>query len=296
MTRDKKQTVLTTKLGQHMAESAGVRPIGEDRYLGFIPSDTNSGEMALDRIIEDDSQPRKHYDQDSLKQFAAHLKIHGVQTPIQLRWNDRHQKWQIVFGHRRYRASIEAGLKTIPCTFVDEKTDEPTIRIRQLVENCQRENLGAMEMARAIDALQKLTEWSNRRLGNELGMSHVSIGRYLELLVLPDEVQQKVDNGELALSTAIDLRKLQGKLQQKKIANEIVQQKLNRNQAKQLVEQTLDSSLETPSSSPNKSKKKEVLLQNINITIYRNPDASDILIQKELLAAAAQIDSEKSET
>jgi ParB family transcriptional regulator, chromosome partitioning protein len=289
-----KQAKLMSSLGQNIAESSGAAP-SSDRYTGFAPSETASGEMMLDCIMEDENQPRKHYDEQSLKDFAEHLKIHGIQTPIQLRWSEERNKWLIVYGHRRYRAARIAGFKTVPCSFASDDTDESTIRIRQLVENCQREDLGPMEMAVAIDALSKLTKWNSRRLGEELGMSHVSITRYRNLVQLPEEIQHQVRNGELAPSVAMDLLKIKDATKQKNMGRKIAQHKLNRQQARQHIVAEADPSVSGTVARPI-ARQKEILTQNNNIAVYRNPDVSDFQIQKELLAAAALLDPQKSET
>ncbi len=287
-----KQSKLIRKLGKHMEESAGATQIVNDRYEGFSPGQSASGEMALERIMEDENQPRKHHDEESLLAFAEHLKIHGVQSPIELRWSESHRKWLIVFGHRRYRAAKLAGFKTIPCMFGGDGMDESTIRVKQLVENCQRENLLPLEMARAIKALGESTQWSNREVGKELGYSHVSIGRYLDLLKLPDELQLKVNAGELALTTAVEILRIKDKKLQESIGHEITTagEKLTRSQARQIIGRT---SQENDSASTARRKEKLLLTQNINVTIYRNPNVGDAKIQKELLAAAAQLDPEK---
>lgn len=131
-------------------------------------------------------------------------------------------------------------------------------------------------------------------MADELGFDHRTIGRYLNLLKLPKDLQERVDEGELAPSVAIDVLRLKDETQQKKMGHEIAQQKLNRNQAKQVIDQALES--ETGPAIVSKPKEKQLLIQNANITVYRNPDANDAKIQKELLSAAAQLDPEKAES
>lgn len=294
MTSDKSARLIET-LGGHMQESAGTTAASDDRFQGFIPSDSASGEMALDRIIEDVDQPRKSYDEQSLKEFAEHLQHHGVQQPIQLRWSEQYGKWLIVYGHRRFRAAKLAGMQSIPCSFAAEETDETTIRIRQLVENCQREDLAPLEMAKGVAALAQSTGWSNRRIGEELGVTHTTINRYVDLLKLPEELQQQVDEGRLAPSVAVELLKIQDQKQQAEIGRSIAENRLNREQAKKKISQAV-----SPSTRPTRvdrpQREKELLTQTINVAVYRNPDASDFQVQKELLDAAAQLDPMKVES
>ncbi len=285
---NRKKLDLVNKLGGHMTESAGGVHDSEDRYKGFIPSDVANGEMAIDRIMEDEEQPRKTYDEQSLRDFAEHLKSHGVQQAIQLRWSDKDQKWLIVYGHRRYRAAKLAGFKTIPCTFSSEDVDESTIRVRQLVENCQRQDLAAMEMARAIASLAEITGWSHRRMGQELGFNHATIGRYLDLLKLPEDLQERVDRGELAPSVAVDVLRLKSVAQRRAVGIEIAEQKLNRAKAKQRIDDALD--LTTSNSGKSRTPAPhELLIQTANVTVYRRPDAADSDIRSELLKVIEQL-------
>jgi ParB family chromosome partitioning protein len=275
-----------------MHESAGHDAAANDRFRGFVPSEIAAGEMDLERIIEDAGQPRKTYHDEALRGLAENIKTHGVQQAIQLRWSEVHGKWLIVYGHRRYRAAKLAGLTTIPCTFAKDDLDETTIRIRQLIENCQREDLAPMEMARAMEALSTATGWSNRRLGEELGISHVTIARYRDLLELPQAVQQQVTEKKLAPSVAVEVLRIEDPEKQAEVGRAIATEGLNRSQAKARIDAAADRSQAPVASRP---REKELLTQTVNIAIYRNPDVNDLQIQKELLAAAAQLDVERLE-
>ncbi|GAB5440083.1 MAG: hypothetical protein Fues2KO_04320 [Fuerstiella sp.] len=286
----KKTQLLGKQLGSHMSESAGISASTSDRFAGFIPSESATGAMSLDRIMEDDQQPRKHYDQQALKDFAEHLKSHGVQQPIQLRWNEQHQKWVIVYGHRRFRAARLAGMNSIPCIFTDEQLDEPTIRIRQLVENCQREDLTPLEMARAIQDLVMITGWTHRRIGDELGFSHVTIGRHLDLLKLPDDLQQKVESGELAASVAIDVLRIKDAAGQSKVGRAISEGRLNRRQAAELVDAAVTDA-DSRSAVRRTKKPSEILAQNSTIIVYRSRLADDREVHQELQQVMKQLET-----
>jgi len=285
-----KQARIISQLGSQMAESAGGNSADKDRFAGFIPSDSASGHIELDRIIEDPDQPRKNFDDEALQGLADNIKAHGVQQPIQLRWSDTHSKWLIVYGHRRFRASKLAGLNTVPCIFIDDDVDEPTIRVRQLVENCQREDLAPMEMAEAIDSLASLTKWSNRRIAEELGFNHTTVGRYRSLLALPEEVQTLVQNRDLAPSIASEITKVANPVEQTRLSHQITEQKLNRDAAKQHIAAAI-----SPAGKPT-PKPKELLTQTVNIAVYRNPDVSDFKVRQELMTVIEQIDTTKLES
>ena len=289
-----KKAKLIGKFGEHMNESAGTEQPSDDRFEGFIPNGAATGEMTIDRIMEDADQPRKSFDEESLKGLAENIKSHGVQQPIQLRWSDEHSKWLIVYGHRRFRASKLAGMATIPCTFIGDDVSESTIRVRQLVENCQREDLAPMEMARAIKSLCGLTQWSNRRMAQELGVDHRTIGRHLELLKLPEDLQATVDRGELAASVAIDVLRIKDQTQQSDIGREIAKNRLTRSQAKQRIDQEVTRTAEERDAAP-VAQKHELLTKNANITVYRHPDCPDISVKSELMALANSLSSDTTD-
>lgn len=290
-----KKELLKSRLGMNMAESAGRTVSPDDRFTGFVPSEIANGEMALDRIMEDDEQPRKTFDDTALSELAENLRSHGVQQPIQLRWSSKHSKWMIVYGHRRYRAALLAGLETIPCTFTDEDIDESTLRVRQLVENCQRENLKAMELARGIDALGQLTGWSNGRIADELGMSKSSVGRYLDLLVLPEDLQVRVDSGELAFSVAAEVSRLKSASAQRRIGHEIADHKLSRDVAKARIRSAAESPEAKNRTRPvGRKRPTEILHQSANMVIYRSPDASEVELRSELKRVIRQLEVELS--
>ena len=292
-----KQARIIASLGDHMKESSGsVLPGEVDRFSGFIPSQVAAGEIELDRIIEDPDQPRKTFDEAALNGLAENIKTHGVQQPIQLRWSELHGKWLIVYGHRRFRASILAGLKTIPCIFARDDVDEPTIRIRQLVENCQRQDLAPMEMAQGIEALSTLTGWSNRKIGEELGLNHTTIGRYRSLLALPEDVQQLVRNKDLAPSVAAEIHRVEDETAKVELGRKIATEKLSREQAKEQIDRVTNEAAADSGPAKSLPKQKKLLSQTTNIAVYRNPDASDLRVKKELLAVIEQLDTEKAET
>jgi ParB family chromosome partitioning protein len=137
----------------------------------------------------------------------------------------------VIDGERRLRASKIAGLKKIPCIFHEDLSDEPTIRIRQLIANCQREDLLPIEQARAFKALMELTDWSGTQLAAEINVSKATVSRSLALLSLPEDVKTNVEKGDIAASVAYELSHVSGERQQISLAKEIIREELNRQQA-----------------------------------------------------------------
>ena len=147
--------------------------------------------LPLDQILTNENQPRKSFYQDTLEELAASIKERGVLEPIVVRpvkGPDGSDKFQIVMGERRYRASKIAGNKTIPA-IVKEMSDEDA-HADALLENFQREDMNPIEKARAIQGLLTFMSWE--KCGKTLGVSETTLRRSLELLELPSFVQQEL--------------------------------------------------------------------------------------------------------
>lgn len=153
-------------------------------------------QLPLDQILTNAGQPRKSFYQDSLEELAASIKERGVLEPIVVRpmkAPDGSDKFEIVMGERRFRASRLAGRTAIPA-IVREMSDEDA-QADALLENFQREDLNPIEKARAIQGLMTFMSWE--KCGKTLGVSETTLRRSLELLELPAFVQH-----ELTLRTA----------------------------------------------------------------------------------------------
>lgn len=147
--------------------------------------------LPLDQIVTNDNQPRKSFYQDTLEELAASIKERGVLEPITVRpikHKDGSDRFQIVMGERRFRASRLAGQKTVPC-MVKEMSDEDA-QADALLENFQREDMNPIEKARAIQGLLTFMSWE--KCGKTLGVSETTLRRSLELLELPSFVQQEL--------------------------------------------------------------------------------------------------------
>ena len=143
--------------------------------------------LPLDKIRPNESQPRKTFYQDSLEELAASIKERGVLQPITVRPMDD-GFYQVVMGERRYRASLLAGMTHVPA-IVRELSDEDAAT-DALLENLQREDMNAIERARAIQSLLQMLSYE--RVSKTLGLSETTLRRALELLELPQQIQQEL--------------------------------------------------------------------------------------------------------
>jgi len=134
------------RVGRHLDESMGVRSADAPAQLSPVasPKDAgrrrqrNAGRIEIDRVIPDPDQPRTEFDEDSLKRLAASIQAKGQLMAIRIRWSELHQKWIIVSGERRWRASKLAGLPMIDCVFHEGDMTEAETLEQQLVESRTR--------------------------------------------------------------------------------------------------------------------------------------------------------------
>jgi len=147
--------------------------------------------LDLDVIIPADDQPRKTFHQESLDELAQSIKERGVLEPIIVR--PKGDRYEIIMGERRYRASQLAGMTTIPAVIRDMSDEEA--KADALVENFQREDLNAVERAKAIKDLLGLFDIETAC--RMLGVSETTVRRHLEILDLPDAIHQELVGSQL---------------------------------------------------------------------------------------------------
>lgn len=143
-------------------------------------------EVELSRIQPNPDQPRREFDDESLEELAASIREIGIVQPISLRQLDN-GNYQIIAGERRYRAARIAGLQTVPA-YIRTVEDEAVMEMA-LVENIQREDLNAIEIALSFKKLIELNNLTQEQLSERVGKKRTTVANYLRLLKLPAEVQ-----------------------------------------------------------------------------------------------------------
>lgn len=153
-------------------------------------------EVQLSAIERDPNQPRVQFDEAKLSELCTSIKTYGVLSPILIRPSQFPGKYILVAGERRYRASMDAGLSSIPAIIdsTEDKTGERTLAI-QLVENLQRADLSPLEKSYAISALKETHSLSVRSVADHLGISKSAVQRSLDLLDLPDDLLNALREG-----------------------------------------------------------------------------------------------------
>ncbi|MDO7786380.1 ParB/RepB/Spo0J family partition protein [Desulforamulus aquiferis] len=192
-------------------------------------------EISLDRIVPRKDQPRKEF--DDIETMAASIQEHGVIQPIRVRPAERPGYYEIIAGERRWRGSAMAGKETIPCIVVDEH-NHMKVMLEALIENLQRKNLKAIEMALAIKDIIEYSKTSEGKpltleeVGKQLGYGKARIHQLLSILKLPDHMKQAFCESGLNEMHARALTQLKRYPEtQKTLFNEIMDKKLTGQQA-----------------------------------------------------------------
>ena len=194
---------------------------------------SNLNEIAISQIEPNPDQPRREFDPEALQELANSIKMLGIIAPITLRQvaNDR---YQIIAGERRWRASQLAGLQSIPA-YIRTVEDENVMEMA-LVENIQREDLNAIEIALAYQHLAETTGMTQARISERVGKSRAAVTNYLRLLKLPAQVQVALKDKEIDMGHARALLSLDSPSQQIKLFKEVQKQGYSVRKVEELVQ------------------------------------------------------------
>ena len=175
-------------------------------------------EIPLAQIEANPNQPRREFDPVALQELANSIREIGIIQPITLRQIDEN-RFQIIAGERRWRASQIAGLTAIPA-YIRTIKDENVMEMA-LVENIQREDLNAIEIALAYEHLAETTGMTQERISERVGKSRAAVTNYMRLLKLPAQVQMALKNKEIDMGHARALLALDSPSIQIKLFKEI---------------------------------------------------------------------------
>lgn len=203
------------------------------------------------------NQPRKTFDQDKLEELSESIKIHGVLQPILVVKMDN--QYTIVAGERRWRASKMAGLKVIPA-IVKDYTDTKKKQVA-LIENIQREDLNAVEVANAIKDLMEIDGYNIQEVAKITGKSLSTISNTMRLLKLPQDIINRLEERKLVEAQARALLALPDEKSQIELADRIFEEKLTVREVEALVYGRKNST--NPKKNTKKATKKQVTLQKI---------------------------------
>ncbi len=172
-------------------------------------------ELDINKLYPNPNQPRKYFDDEALQELANSIKIHGVIQPIIVNKQEE-DKYLIIAGERRWRASRIAGLSTVPV--VIKNYTEKQVKEVSLIENLQREDLNPIEAARAIKQLMEEYNFTQEAVADRIGKSRSNITNTLRLLTLYPEVVKMVEEGKLSSGHARALVVIEDTNQQIRLA------------------------------------------------------------------------------
>ena len=180
-------------------------------------------EIQINKIEINKDQPRKSFNEEKIKELSLSIKQHGIIQPITVRRIDN-DKFQLISGERRFRASKLIGNKTIPAFIRD--TDDKNLLELALIENIQRENLNSIEIAISYKKLIDELKINQEKLGTRVGKDRTTINNYLRLLKLPPTIQKglkenKIQMGHARSLIAIETSELQLKIYQLILVNKL---------------------------------------------------------------------------
>ncbi|WP_020620989.1 ParB/RepB/Spo0J family partition protein [Paenibacillus daejeonensis] len=215
-------------------------------------------DIQLTQLRPNPYQPRKTFDDDSIKELAESIKQHGVIQPIIVR--SVLKGYEIIAGERRFRASKLIGSNTVPAV-VRSFTDQQVMEIA-LIENLQREDLNAIEIAIAYQALLDKFDLTQEELSLKVGKSRSHIANFVRLLSLPAEIKDNVSRGTLSMGHARALAGVKEDARKKELAQLALEQEWSVRDLEEAI-QALGQKKDDPSARATKNKKRDPYLENI---------------------------------
>lgn len=214
-------------------------------------------ELDLNDIRPNSYQPRTEFDSIALQELADSIRSVGLITPITV-WKVTDTQYEIIAGERRFRASKLAGLKTIPA-YIRTKAEDASLLEMALVENIQREDLNAIEVAIGYQRLLEEFQLTQDKLSERVGKNRSSISNYLRLLKLPAQIQLAVRDKKISMGHARAIIGVEDAETQVRIFEQILQDELSVRQVEEIVKDLSNPVPETPpvKNSFDKKSKKE---------------------------------------
>lgn len=226
---NRKKTALGRGLGA-LLEDSPAKSKSED----ILPEVAKTGifEISLSDIQVNPFQPRTHFDKEALQELSESIKVQGIIQPITVRKLDQNE-YQLISGERRFQASKLAGLEKIPA-YVRTANDQQMLEMA-LIENIQRENLNALEIAQSYQRLLAECDLKQEQLGDRVGKNRTTVNNYLRLLKLPPTIQAAIRDQQLSMGHARALINIEDVDKQLAIFKKAVEEELSVRKVEALV-------------------------------------------------------------
>ncbi|MGN0712868.1 MAG: ParB/RepB/Spo0J family partition protein [Anaerovoracaceae bacterium] len=241
-------------------------------------------QIPLQQIFLNPQQPRKIFREEELTQLAASIRDYGVLQPILVK-PAAEGSFMVIAGERRYRASCQAGLFTIPA--IVRTMEEEEAALVALVENVQRENLGYLEEARAYKKLMEDFGLTQSEIAQKVGKQQSTISNKIRILSLPDDIQEVLTEHRLTERHARALLRVQGENDRRKVIARVIKNNLNVKQTEKLVEDLL--------SGQEEQRRKKNKMNYFSYKIYVNTIRKAFSQIKEMEENAIMIQEDKGD-
>jgi ParB family transcriptional regulator, chromosome partitioning protein len=205
---------------------------GSKTESAAIAAVNSIAEIPVSQIETNPFQPRTHFDQEALEELAESIRVQGIIQPITVRQLD-HNTYQLISGERRFQASKLAGLDTIPA-YIRKANDQQMLEMA-LIENIQRENLNAIEIALSYQRLLSECNLKQEELGDRVGKKRTTVTNYLRLLKLPPAIQIGLRDNQISMGHARALINIENVDQQLEVFNRIVREELSVRKVEEIV-------------------------------------------------------------
>ncbi|MBN3584315.1 ParB/RepB/Spo0J family partition protein [Algoriphagus aestuarii] len=238
---NRKKSALGRGLGA-LLEDSPAKHKSED----ILPEVVKTGifEIPLEEIQVNPFQPRVHFDKDALGELAESIKVQGIIQPITVRKLDANE-YQLISGERRFQASKIAGLTQIPA-YVRTANDQQMLEMA-LIENIQRENLNALEIAHSYQRLLAECDLKQEQLGDRVGKNRTTVNNYLRLLKLPPTIQAAIRDQQISMGHARALINIEDVDKQLAIFKKAVEEELSVRKVEALVKALNEGAADKPS-------------------------------------------------
>lgn len=247
------------------------RELSDSSVLGSVAM------LPVDHIEANPFNPRTHFEEKALEELSESIATHGIIQPLTVRKLGRN-RYQLISGERRFKASQIAGLKEVPA-YIRVANDQAMLEMA-LVENIQREDLNAIEVALSYQRLIQECNLTQEKLGKQISKSRTSITNHLRLLKLPAKIQLAVREKEISMGHARALVALDDEKKQLKIFDEIVENNLSVRQVEELIRDGKTSSTNSKKEK-DKPKHKVTEIQNEFADRFSDKVAAKVQIKKQ---------------
>lgn len=263
-------------------DERGTAPTGQE--LKELTRETI--EIPIDEISVNPYQPRVDFDQTALEELAQSIRMHGIIQPLTIR-RISENSYQLIAGERRLRAAKLAGLKTVPA-YIRLANDQGMLEMA-IVENIQRADLNAMEMAFSMQRLLDECDLTHEQLSSRVGKQRSTVSNFLRLLKLPPQVQQSLRKDEISMGHARAIAGLEEISSQLMVLGEVISKELSVRDTEKLVARYLNkgkpANKEKKGGQPKRSADIDHIQQQLRSMIgmpvtlnYKNDGSGDIRI------------------